>query len=64
MEKFFVLVKLGFKYLYRYRRRYSFLMAALVFCFAIVTFITSMKDGMYDNLYHTAQSHYAGDIVA
>jgi len=39
-------------------------MAALVFCFAIVTFITSMKDGMYDNLYHTAQSHYAGDIVA
>jgi len=63
MEKFFTLFKLGIKYLYRYRRRYGFLMAALIFCFAVVTFITSMKDGMYDNLYHTAQAHYAGDIV-
>jgi ABC-type antimicrobial peptide transport system permease subunit len=64
VEKFFILVKLGIKYLYRYRRRYGFLMAALIFCFAVVTFITSMKDGMYDNLYHAAQAHYAGDIVA
>ena len=64
MEKFFTLSKLGVKYLYRYRRRYGFLIAALVFCFAVVTFITSIKDGMYDNLYHNAQSHYAGDIVA
>jgi len=64
VEKFFILIKLGIKYLYRYRRRYGFLMAALIFCFAVVTFITSMKDGMYDNLYHTAQAHYAGDIVA
>ena len=64
MEKFFILFRLGVKYLYRYRRRYGFLMAALIFCFAVVTFITAMKDGMYDNLYHTAQAHYAGDIVA
>ena len=64
MEKFFILVRLGIKYLYRYRRRYGFLMAALIFCFAVVTFITSMRDGMYDNLYHAAQAHYAGDIVA
>ena len=63
MEKFFILLRLGIKYLYRYRRRYGFLMAALIFCFAVVTFITSLKDGMYDNLYHNAQSHYAGDIV-
>ena len=63
MEKFFILFRLGIKYLYRYRRRYGFLMAALIFCFAVVTFITSMRDGMYDNLYHAAQSHYAGDIV-
>jgi len=64
MEKIKILFILGFKYLYRYRRRYIFLFAALVFCFGIVTFITSSKDRMYDNLYYTAQSHYAGDIVA
>jgi len=64
MEKFIAVFKLGLKYLYRYRRRYAFLMAALVFCYAIVTVITSIKDGMYDSVYYTAQSHYAGDIVA
>jgi len=64
MEKFFAVFKLGLKYLYRYRRRYSFLVAALIFGFAVVTFITSIKDGMYENVYYTAQSHYAGDIVA
>jgi ABC-type lipoprotein release transport system permease subunit len=64
MEKFFAVFKLGLKYLYRYRRRYSFLVAALIFGFAVVTFITSIKDGMYDNVYYTAQSHYAGDVVA
>jgi len=64
MEKFFAVFKLGLKYLYRYRRRYGFLVAALIFGFAVVTFITSIKDGMYDNVYYTAQSHYAGDIVA
>jgi ABC-type antimicrobial peptide transport system permease subunit len=64
MEKIIMLLKLGIKYLYRYKRRYGFLLAALVFCFAVVTFITSTKDGMYDNVYYTAQSHYAGDIIA
>jgi len=64
MEKFFAVFKLGLKYLYRYRRRYGFLMAALIFGFAVVTFITSLKDGMYDNVYYSAQSHYAGDVVA
>ena len=64
MEKFAALSKLGIKYLFRYRKRYGFLFAALVFCFAIVTFITSVKDGMYENVYYSAQAHYAGDIIA
>ncbi|MCL2609954.1 MAG: ABC transporter permease [Treponema sp.] len=64
MDKTLALVRLGLKYLYRYRRRYGFLLAALTFSFTIVTLITSLRDGMYDNLYHAAQSHYAGDIVA
>lgn len=63
-EKFSALFRLGLKYLYRYRRRYGFLFTALVFGFGIVTFITSTKDGMADNVYYSAQSHYAGDIVA
>ena len=64
MEKISALFKLGIKYLHRYWRRYGFLLAALVFGFAVVTFITSSKDGMYDNVYYSAQSHYAGDIIA
>jgi len=64
MEKIIALCKLGIKYLYRYKKRYSFLLAALVFCFAVVTLITSLKDGMYNNVYYSAQSHYAGDISA
>jgi len=64
MEKILAIILLGIKYLFRYRRRYVFLAAAMIFCFAIVTFITSSKDGMYDSVYYSAQSHYAGDIVA
>jgi len=63
-EKILMLFKLGAKYLNRYKRRYGFLLIALVFCFAVVSFITSTKDGMYENAYFTAQSHYAGDIIA
>ena len=64
MERLIAMFKLGAKYLYRYRRRYYFLLAALIFGFAVVTFVTSTKDGMYDNAYFAAQLHYAGDIVA
>jgi ABC-type lipoprotein release transport system permease subunit len=64
MEKITTLSKLGIKYLYRYKKRYGFLFAALIFGFAVVTYITSSKDGMYNNVYYSAQSHYAGDIVA
>ena len=64
MVKFFALFRLGIKYLYRYRRRYGFLLIALIVGFGVVTFITSAKDGMSSNVYFSAQSHYAGDIVA
>jgi len=64
MERLTALFKLGIMYLYRYKRRYAFLLAALVFGFGIVTLITSLKDGMYNNVYYSAQSHYAGDITA
>jgi ABC-type antimicrobial peptide transport system permease subunit len=64
MEKLTAICKLGIKYLYRYKKRYAFLLAALVFGFGTVTLITSLKDGMYNNVYYSAQSHYAGDITA
>jgi ABC-type lipoprotein release transport system permease subunit len=57
------LLQLAMTYLFRYRRRYFFLFLALVFGFSIVTVITSVKDGMYENVYQAAQSHYAGDLV-
>jgi ABC-type lipoprotein release transport system permease subunit len=63
-EKHIALFKLAIKYLNRYKRRYGFLLMSLIFGFAVVTFITSTKDGMYNNVYYSAQSHYAGDIVA
>jgi ABC-type lipoprotein release transport system permease subunit len=61
--KGFRLVPLALKYLFRYRRRYLFLFIALSFGFGIITFITSIKDGMYENVYYSAQAHYAGDII-
>jgi ABC-type lipoprotein release transport system permease subunit len=54
---------LALKYLLRYRRRYLFLATALCIGFGIVTVIVTQKDGMVENVYHSAQSHYAGDIV-
>jgi ABC-type lipoprotein release transport system permease subunit len=62
--KFFSLTRLAGKYLVRYRRRYLFLFLALSFGFGIVTLMTSVKDGMYQSVYSSAQGHYAGDIVA
>jgi len=64
MDRLFLLFKVGSKYFFRYRRRYIFLLAAIVFGFTIVTVFTSIKDRMYDNLYYSAQFHYAGDIIA
>jgi ABC-type lipoprotein release transport system permease subunit len=61
--KFIPLTRLAGKYLIRYRRRYLFLFLALSFGFGIVTLMTSVKDGMYQNVYNSAQGHYAGDIV-
>jgi putative ABC transport system permease protein len=62
--KLFPLTRLGGRYLVRYRRRYVFLFLALSFGFGMVSFMTSVKDGMYQSVYNSAQDHYAGDIVA
>jgi ABC-type lipoprotein release transport system permease subunit len=62
--KITTLIVLSAKYLFRYRRRYFFLFLALGLGFSIVTLLTAVKDGMDDNVYRSAQDHYAGDIVA
>ncbi|MDR2135060.1 MAG: FtsX-like permease family protein [Treponema sp.] len=62
--KLITLVVLSAKYLLRYRRRYFFLFLALSLGFSVVTLLTAVKDSMYDNVYRSAQDHYAGDIVA
>ena len=56
--------KIALKYLWRYRRRYLFLFLALGFGFGVLTVVSSLKDGMKENLYLSAQSHYVGDIIA
>jgi ABC-type lipoprotein release transport system permease subunit len=57
------LFPLALKYLLRYRRRYLFLATALSIGFGIVTIIVTQKDGMIENVYNSAQSHYAGDVI-
>ncbi len=61
--KYIKIFELAVKYLIRYRRRYLFLFIALGFGFFLISFITSTKDGMTENAYLTAQSHYAGDLI-
>lgn len=61
--KYIKLCQLAIKYLLRYKRRYLFLFVALGFGFFLITFITSIKDRMTNNVYYTAQSHYAGDLI-
>ncbi|MDR2553473.1 MAG: ABC transporter permease [Treponema sp.] len=64
MKKLGVFFRIALQYLWRYRRRYLFLFLALGFGFGVVTVVSSLKDGMKENLYLSAQSHYAGDIIA
>jgi ABC-type lipoprotein release transport system permease subunit len=56
-------IVLSCKYLFRYRRRYLFLFFALAFGLGIVSAISAIKASMTENVYESAQSHYAGDVV-
>ncbi len=53
---------LAAKYLYGHFRRYVFLLIALAFGFAVITTMTSLKEGMSSSVYRAAESHYAGHI--
>ncbi|MDR2445465.1 MAG: FtsX-like permease family protein [Spirochaetaceae bacterium] len=57
------LCKLSLNYVVSYRRRYLFLFSALVLGFCIISVIGSLKDGMADAIYYSAQNHYSGDII-
>jgi ABC-type lipoprotein release transport system permease subunit len=57
------LCRLSIKYVKSYRRRYLFLFSALVLGFSIINVIGSLKDGMADAIYYSAQNHYSGDII-
>lgn len=61
--KLITLFQIALKYLLRYKRRYLFLFLAMVFGFGVITAITSLKEGMVEMLYQTAQAHYAGDVM-
>jgi putative ABC transport system permease protein len=53
---------LSAKYLYGHFRRYVFLLAALVFGFAVITVMTSLEEGMSQSVYRAAENHYAGHL--
>ena len=57
------LCKLSLKYVVSYKRRYLFLFSALALGFCIISVIGSLKDGMADAIYYSAQNHYSGDII-
>jgi len=54
--------RLGSRYLFRYFRRYIFLLAALTFGFAVITAMTSLVEGMAESVYTAGQGHYGGDL--
>lgn len=58
-----IAIRMAARYLYRYARRYIFLLAALSFGFAVITVITNLEAGMSENVYQAGQAHYAGDLI-
>jgi ABC-type lipoprotein release transport system permease subunit len=57
------LCALAAKYVISYKKRYMFLFSALSLGFCIISVISSLKDGMSDAIYYSAQNHYSGDII-
>lgn len=57
------LISLSIRYFHLHFKRYIFLLVALSFGFGVITVLTSLKAGMEENVYRSAQSHYAGDII-
>jgi len=59
---FFLIFKLAFKYLIGHFRRYIFLLIALSFGFAVITVMTSLKEGMIQSVFRSSENHYAGHL--
>jgi len=57
------LISLSFRYFRLHFKRYIFLLVAFSFGFGVITVLTSLKAGMEENVYRSAQTHYAGDII-
>ena len=58
----FQIFKLALKYLIGHFRRYIFMFIALSFGFAVITVMTSLKEGMVRNIYRSSENHYAGHL--
>ena len=55
-------LNLAFKYLTGHFRRYIFLLIALSFGFAVITVMSSLKEGMTQSVFRSSENHYAGHI--
>jgi len=56
-------ITLALKYFLGHYRRYTFLILAISFGFAIITVMTSLSEGMYNNVHKAAQQHYGGQLI-
>jgi len=55
-------LRLAGRYLRGHFRRYIFLLIALSFGFSLITALTSISNGMIDNVYTGAETHYGGHL--
>lgn len=55
---------LAFRFFSGHYRRFLFLIGAVSFGFALITVMTSLSRGMYDNVRRAAEEHYGGQLFA
>lgn len=57
-----LIIKLGLRYLWRYRRLYIFLFLTLSVCFAVITTVSAEYSALLENVHSAARIHYGGDL--
>ena len=55
-------LRIAARHLVGYSRRYVFLLVALGFGFGVITVMTSLRDGMTENIARAAENHYSGHL--
>jgi len=56
------LLTMGSRNLWLHRKRQTFLLSALIICFALISLMTALSEGMSFNVYQASRIHYGGDL--